>query len=157
MSVFIVIWKGLRGFLGDIEVTKKGKASAENQRTGECFGGAGLKALISQLWSIHWTLCWPSDPQVKDLWMREEQVNYKCSWDETQVTLECPRWNVSACWVSRMYPPKASCQPKSHFYPDFKYCLEIFHTMPFWFFCWVHCYSMDWFYVLSRMHEQVPK
>ena len=27
--------------------------------------------------------------------MREEQMNKKCNWSETQVTLECPRWNAS--------------------------------------------------------------
>ena len=81
MSVFIEIRKGLR------EVTKKGKAFAENQRTGKCFEEAGLQALISRLWSIHWTLSWPSDPQVKDVWMREEQVNAKCKWIDTQVTV----------------------------------------------------------------------
>ena len=95
---------------------KKGKAFAENQRTGECFEEAGLQALISQLWSIHWTLCWPSDPQVKDVWMREEQVNDKCNWSGTQVTLECPKCNVSARRVSCECPPKAGCRPKSHFY-----------------------------------------
>ena len=72
--------------------------------------------LISQLWSIHWTLCWSSDPQVKEVWMRKEQVNDKCNWSETQVTLECPRWNASARWVSRECPPRAGCRPKSHFY-----------------------------------------
>ena len=39
---------------------------------------------------IQWTPCWSSDPQVKDVWMREEQVNSKCNWSETQVTLGCP-------------------------------------------------------------------
>ena len=101
MSVFIETRKGLRGFLSDIEVTKQGKAFAENQRTGECFEEAGFQALMIQLWSIHWTLCWPSDPQVKAVWMRKEQVNDKCYWSETQVTLEYPRWNASACRVSR--------------------------------------------------------
>ena len=49
MSVSIETRKGLRGFLSDIEVTKKGKAFAENQRTGKRFEEAGLQALISQL------------------------------------------------------------------------------------------------------------
>ena len=122
MSVFIETWKGLRGFSSDIEVTKQGKAFAENQRTGECFEEAGFQALKSQLWSIHWTLCWPSDPQVKDVWMREEQVNDKCNWSETQVTLECPRWNVSARRVSRECPPRAGCRPKSNFYQELNRC-----------------------------------
>ena len=89
MSVCIETQKGLRSFSSDIEVTKKGKALAGNQRTGKCFEEAGFQALISQLWSIHWTLCWPSDPQVTDVWMREEQMNDKCIWSETEVTLEC--------------------------------------------------------------------
>ena len=69
MSVSIETRKGLRGFLNDIEVTKNGKAFAENQRTGKRFEEAGLQALISQFWSIHWALCWPSDTQMKDVWM----------------------------------------------------------------------------------------
>ena len=89
MSVFIETQKGLRGFSSDIEVTKQGKAFAENQRTGECFEEAGFQALMIQLWSTHWTLCWPNDPQVKDLWMRKEQVNDKWSVpDEMQVLAE---------------------------------------------------------------------
>ena len=49
MSVFIEALKGLGGFLSDIEVTKQGKAFAENQRTVECFEESGFQALISQL------------------------------------------------------------------------------------------------------------
>ena len=49
MSVSIETWKGLSGFLSDIEVTKQGKAFAENQRTGECFEDAGFQALMIQL------------------------------------------------------------------------------------------------------------
>ena len=41
--------KGLRGFSSDIEVTKKGKAFAKNQRDGECFEEAGFQALMIQL------------------------------------------------------------------------------------------------------------
>ena len=37
MSVSIETQKGVRAFSSDIEVTKQGKAFAENQRTGECF------------------------------------------------------------------------------------------------------------------------
>ena len=85
MSVFIETRKGLRGFSSDIEVTKQGKAFAENQKTGECFEEAAIQALIIQLWSIHWTHCWPSDPQVKDVWMREEQVTSKCNGSEILV------------------------------------------------------------------------
>ena len=48
MHVLIVTWKGLRGFSRDIEVTNKGKAFADSQRTSECFVEAGLQALISQ-------------------------------------------------------------------------------------------------------------
>ena len=123
--VFIEIRKGLRGFSSDAEVTKSGKAFADNQRSSECFVEAGLKALTSQWWNIHWTPCWPSDPQVKDKWMTaEEQVNYKCNWSVTQVTLECPRWNVSAHRVSRECPPRAGCRPKSHFYQKFITIIE---------------------------------
>ena len=103
----------------EIKETKIGKAFAENQRISECFVEASLQALTSQLWSIHWTLCWSSDPQVKEVWMRKERVNDKCNWSETQVTLECPRWNARACRVSRECPPRAGCQPKSHFYHTF--------------------------------------
>ena len=133
MSAFIGTWKRLRGFSSDLEVTKQGKAFAEIQRTGECFEEASFQALKSQLWSIHWTLCWPSDPQVKDVWMREEQVNDKCNWSETQVTLECPRWNVSARRVSRECPPRAGCRPKSHFYLNLKYMYigNIYYTLDF--------------------------
>ena len=105
----------------EIKETKIGKAFAENQRISECFVEASLQALTSQLWSIHWTLCWSSDPQVKEVWMRKEQVNDKCNWSETQVTIECPRWNASARRVSLECPPKAGCRPKSHFYRKFNY------------------------------------
>ena len=82
--------------------------------------------LISQLWSIHWTLCWSSDPQVKEVWMIKERKNDKCNWSETQVTLECPRWNASARQVSRECPPRAGCRPKSHFYQIyFQFCSVI--------------------------------
>ena len=59
-------------------MTEKGKAFARNQRIRECFVEAGLQALLSQLWSIHWISCWPSDPQVKGVWITKEQVNDKC-------------------------------------------------------------------------------
>ena len=49
MSVFFETRKGLRGFSSDIEVTKQGKAFAENLRTGECFEDAGFQALKIQL------------------------------------------------------------------------------------------------------------
>ena len=107
-------WK--KGHWNESNGTEMGKAFAENQRIRECFVEAGLQALLSQLWSIHWTSCWPSDPQVKGLWITEEQVNDKCNWSERQVTLECPRWNASARRVSRECPPGAGCRPKSHFY-----------------------------------------
>ena len=64
--------KRKKGHWNEINGTKMGKAFAENQRIRECFVEAGLQALLSQLWSIHWTSCWPSDPQVKDVWIREE-------------------------------------------------------------------------------------
>ena len=100
----------------EINRTKGSKAFAENQRISECFVEAGLQALIRQLWSIHWTLCWPSVPQVNNMWMGEEQVNSKCNWSEIQVTLECPRWNASARRVSRECQPRAGCRPKKHFH-----------------------------------------
>ena len=100
----------------EIGGTKIGKAFAETQRIIECFVKASLQAVASQLWSIHWTLCWSSDPPVKEVWMRKEQVNDKCNRSETQVTLECPRWNASSRWVSRECPPRAGCRPKSHLY-----------------------------------------
>ena len=78
----------------EIKGTKTGKAFAKNQWISECFVEASLQALKSQLRSIQWTLCWSSDPQVKEVWMRKEQVNDKCNWSETQVTLECPRLNA---------------------------------------------------------------
>ena len=84
----------------EIKGTKIGKASAENLRFSECFVEASLQALISQLWSIYWTFCWSSDPQVKEVWMRKEQVNDKCNCSVTQVTIECPRWKASARRVS---------------------------------------------------------
>ena len=76
-AVGIWLWKGpgsvseqnierKKGHWNEINGTKMGKAFAENQRIRECFVEAGLEALISQLWSIHWTSCWPSYPQVKD-------------------------------------------------------------------------------------------
>ena len=43
-------------YLNEINRTEIGKPFAENQRIGECFVGAGIKALISQLWSIRWHL-----------------------------------------------------------------------------------------------------
>ena len=91
MSVFIETRNRLRGLSTDIDVTKKGNAFAENQRNGKCFNETGFQAFISQLWSIPWTLFSPSDPQVKEVWIREEQVNNRCNWSKTQVTLECPR------------------------------------------------------------------
>ena len=100
----------------EIKETKIGKAFAKNQQISECFVEASLQALTSQLWSIHWTLCWSSDPQVKEMWMRKERVNDKCNWSETQGTLKCPRWNASARWVSLACLPRAGCRPKSHFY-----------------------------------------
>ena len=103
----------------EIKGTKIGKAFAENQRISKCFVEASLQARICQLWSIHWTLCWSSDPQLKEAWMGEEQVNDKCNWSETQVTVECPRWNASARRVSRECPPRAGCRPKIHFYRHF--------------------------------------
>ena len=42
----------------EIKETKIGKAFAENQRISECFVEASLQTPTSQLWSIHWTLCW---------------------------------------------------------------------------------------------------
>ena len=41
--------------------------------------------MVSQLWSIHWTPCWQSDPQVKDGWMREEQVKLK--WNTSDLSV----------------------------------------------------------------------
>mgnify|MGYP001800758009 CR=1 FL=1 len=128
MAVFIETREGLRGIWSDKEVTKIGKAFAEIQRISECFVKAGLQAQASQLWITHWTPCWRSDPYVKEVWMREEQVNKESNWSETQVTLECPRWNASArrvhrqCPASappvpRQCPPRAGCRPESHFYP----------------------------------------
>ena len=73
----------------EIKGTKIGKAFAENQQISECFVEASLQPLISQLWSIFWTLCWSTDPQVKAVWMRKEQVNDRCNWSKTQVTIEC--------------------------------------------------------------------
>ena len=124
MAVFIETREGLRGIWSDKEVTKIGKAFAEIQRISECFVKAGLLAQASQLWITHWTPCWRSDPYVKEVWMREEQVNKESNWSETQVTLECPKWNASARRVhrqcpasARQCPPRAGCRPESHFYP----------------------------------------
>ena len=108
----------------EIKGTKIGRAFAENQRISECFVVASPQALTSQLWSIHWTLHWSSDPQVKEGWMRKEQVNDKCNWSETQVTLECPRRNASARRVSRKCPPRAGCRPMSHFSWVFFYSVQ---------------------------------
>ena len=120
-------WRERRGIemksIGPKEVP--GKAFSGHQRVSECFVKAGLRALISQLWSIHWTLCWPSDPQVKDVWIREEQVNNKCNWSEIQVTLKCPRWNASARRVSRECPPRAGCWPRVIFTASMYLCLYI--------------------------------
>ena len=79
-----------------IKRTKIGEAFAENQWISECSVESSLQALKSQFQSIQWTPCWSSDPQVKDVWMRKEQVDGECNRGETQMTLECPRWNVSA-------------------------------------------------------------
>ena len=115
-SVWEESTEGKERHWNEINRTKGSKAFAENQRISECFVEAGLQALINQLWSIHWTLSWPSVPQLNDVWMGEEQVNSKCNWSEIQVTLECPRWNASARWVSHECPLRAGCRPKSHFY-----------------------------------------
>ena len=61
-----------KGHWNEINGAKMGKAFAENKIISERFVIAGLQALPSQLWNIHWTSCWPSDPQVKDVWIREE-------------------------------------------------------------------------------------
>ena len=118
-SVWEEPMEGKERHWNEINRTKRSKAFSGHQRVSECFVKAGLRALISQLWSIHRTLCWPSDPQVKDMWIREEQVNNKCNWSEIQVTLKCPRWNASARRVSRECLPRAGCRPKSHFYLEF--------------------------------------
>ena len=124
----------------EIKRTKIGKAFAENQWIGECFVEASLQVLTSQLWSSHWTLCWSSYSQVKKVWMREERVDDKCNWSETQVTLECTRWNASGCRMSRKCPPRGGCRPKSHFYQIigkiFKYAIITFKFT-------LHC-SSDW-------------
>ena len=52
---------------------KECDAYADNQTFSESFGDDGLQSLVRQLWSIHWTLCWPSDFQLKDMWSREQQ------------------------------------------------------------------------------------
>ena len=100
MSVFIETWKGLRGFSSANELTKKGKAFAENQRTGECFEEADLQALISQLWSIltghfadqvthKWNACeWERNKWVTSI----IEAKHKWPWsvpDEMQVPAEC--------------------------------------------------------------------
>ena len=116
----------------EINRTKGSKAFTENQRIIECYVEAGLQALISQLWSIHWTLCWKSGPHVKDGWMGEEKESSKSNWSEfwfwisdhsnyrsvtsKRVILECPRWNASARWVSPNCPSRAGCRTYSHFY-----------------------------------------
>ena len=48
MHVFIENRKGLRGYPSAIEVTKKGEAFADIQKTSECFVEAVLQTLISQ-------------------------------------------------------------------------------------------------------------
>ena len=115
-SVWEESMEGKERHWNEINRTKRSKAFSGHQRVSECFVKAGLRALISQLWSIHRTLCWPSDTQVKDVWIREEQANNKCNWSEIQVTLKHPRWNARARRVSRECPLRAGCQPKSHFY-----------------------------------------
>ena len=102
--------------LSDLGVTKKVKPLLKTKEMASCFKEAGFHALIIQFWNIHWTLCWPSDLQVKHMWMREEQLNDKCNGRETKVNQECPKWNVNARRVSHECPPKAGYQPKSHFY-----------------------------------------
>ena len=69
-SVWEETIEGKEGQLNEIKGTKIGKALAENQCISECFVEASLQALVSQLWIIHWTLCWSSDQQVNDMWMR---------------------------------------------------------------------------------------
>ena len=116
-----------------IKGTKIGKAFAENQRINECFVEAGPQALTSQLWGIHWTLHWWSDPQVKEVWMRKEQVNDNCNWSETQVTLECPRRNANA-----------GCRPKSHFY---RFCFACRFLL-----CTPNCVVINSPYINNKMH-----
>ena len=100
------------------------------------FVEAVLQALWSQLWSIQWTLCWLSDPQVRDRWMREEQVNDKCISSETQVTLECPRWNASVSQV----PAKGGLPiSKSDHY------LAGYFSVPAS-LCWGYCAEPRWCY-----------
>ena len=97
-------------------VTGKDKAFAGNQRIRKCYVEARLQVLISQLWRIHWPFCRTSDPQVKYLWIREEQVNDQCrlievkhKWlrsapDEFQMTAEClasaRQWRAAKLTVS---------------------------------------------------------
>ena len=120
MAVFIETREALRGIWSDKEVTKIGKAFAEIQRISECFVKAGLLAQASQLWITHWTPCWRSDPYVKEVWMREEQVNKESNWSETQVTLECPRWNASARRVHRQCPTSAPPVPAEGWLPTWE-------------------------------------